>query len=390
MEKLKILFAGDFCIRGNAVENLDKETIEKNSAPVRTATSNRDISVVNVETVFTDVLSPAEKSGPALSSPLSALDYLKSYGFTIGAMANNHVCDQGYEKGLLSKQSVQDCGMLTMGYGKNLCEAKQPIRIEKKGMKISFLNYAENEFTAATPSKPGFAPINFYENAVQVREEKATSDFVFVMLHAGNEHCPIPRKGVKDFCRALIDAGADGVIISHPHCPQGISYYKEKPIVYSMGNFFMSDRDEGFSRWNTGYMADITINDDSSVTAVPVPYEFASDCSSFSFMEGERKELFLKYLDTLSKAAEIADEEEYQNLMYAWSIMYMEDMSGFIDSVKDDRTFNGEYMLFIKNAFSCESHREVMKNYFTVLTTGQLENFEEYKEKIKALQKLPF
>ena len=68
----------------------------------------------------------------------------------------------------------------------------------------------------------------------------------------------------------------------------------------------------------------------------------------------------------------------------------MEDMSGFIDSVKDDRTFNGEYMLFIKNAFSCESHREVMKNYFTVLTTGQLENFEEYKEKIKALQKLPF
>ena len=37
--------------------------------------------------------------------------------------------------------------------------------------------------------------------------------------------------------RAAIDAGADLVLGHHPHVPQGIEFYKEGVIAYSLGNF---------------------------------------------------------------------------------------------------------------------------------------------------------
>ena len=42
---------------------------------------------------------------------------------------------------------------------------------------------------------------------------------------------------------ACIDAGADAVIGAHPHILQGIEYYKGKPILYSLGNFWFDDYD---------------------------------------------------------------------------------------------------------------------------------------------------
>ena len=390
MEQIKILFDGDFCIRGLGCNMLYDEKIKEITEVISEKTSQYDYSVVNVETVFTDVLAPTKKSGPNLSSPLKALDLLNGMNFTIGALANNHTCDQGDEIGLISKKRIEDLGMLTMGYGKNLAEAQKAIRVEKNGIKISFLNFAENEFVAATSTTPGFAPIDYFENSKLVAEEKKISDYVFVMLHAGNEFCPFPRKGVIKLSHTLIEAGADGVIIAHPHCPQGIEYYKDKPIAYSMSNFFMSRDKGGFSLWNTGYMVDLSINSDKTVTIKPIPYEFESYCNYFKFMEGDRKDIFLKYLDELSAIITNTDEDEYQNLLYAWSIMYMNEYIPFLEKHSVDKSFDGEFMLYIKNAFSCESHNEVMTNYFKVHTTGKLNDFDKYIDKIQKWQELPF
>ena len=40
----------------------------------------------------------------------------------------------------------------------------------------------------------------------------------------------------------LIDAGADAVIGDHTHCLQGIDFYKGKPIVYSLGNYWFNGK----------------------------------------------------------------------------------------------------------------------------------------------------
>ena len=389
MEKIKFLFAGDFSVRGEGAKNLYKEKIDEVSAAVHHVTEQYDASVVNIETVFTDELSPVKKSGPTLAAPVKALELLSQMGFTIGAFANNHTGDQGAEKGLASMQMVAAIGMQTMGCGRNLEEAARPLRIEKKGVRISVLNFAESEFTPATESTFGFAPIDYYENGHQIRAEKEHSDFVFVMLHAGSEVCPFPRSGLRKLSYHYIDSGADAVIISHPHTPQGYEYYDGKPIVYSMGNFFMTKRTEEFTLWNTGYMADITICEDESVVFTPIPYVYGSYGEYFEVLSGSRKEIFLSYLDELSRILTI-DSEEYKKLEYSWSISYVKAAwNNFLEEMAKDKSPDGEFMLFNKNAFCCETHAEVLGNFFEVLTTNRLSEFEEQGKKISGWLKLP-
>ena len=136
-------------------------------------------------------------------------------------------------------------------------------------------------------------------------------------------------------------------------------------------------------------MAELIINSDKSVVLTPIPYEFDTRLNYFDFMSGERKDIFLKYLDTLSAIITDTPDTEYQNLLYAWSIMYIEDFSDFINEHRKDLSFDGEFMLYIKNAFSCESHNELMTNYFKLHTTDRLKEFDKYIKKIKKWQELP-
>ena len=391
MEQLKLLFAGDFCSRLGGLANLSDEIIEKVTAPIKKITSEYDISLINIETVFTDEPTPVKKSGPALSSPLKALDLLKSMNFKIGAFANNHVCDQGEEQGLKSKELVSNLGMKTLGCGKNLDEANKPLRMEVKGTKISILNFAENEFTAATPWSFGLAPIDMYENNKQIKAEKEVSDLVFVYIHAGNETCPFPRTGVKKLTKSYIESGADGVFISHPHTVQGIEYYMEKPIVYSTGNFFMGKRSPEKSLWNFGYMIDVLVDENKKVTVKPIPYEFGSDMDYFEILEGDKKEKFMEYINYLSDFVKNTDAKEYKMYEYAWSILYMEESwECFLEEMTKDMSPDGDFMLFVKNAYTCDSHQEVMQNFFEVYTTNRLNEFDKYKKHIRELQNIPF
>src|SRR5690606_4046893 len=62
--------------------------------------------------------------------------------------------------------------------------------------------------------------------------------FVVVLAHAGLEESPVPQWQWKSRYRALCDKGADAVIASHPHVPQGYELYNGKLIAYSLGNFY--------------------------------------------------------------------------------------------------------------------------------------------------------
>ncbi len=76
------------------------------------------------------------------------------------------------------------------------------------------------------------------------------ADLLVVTFHGGAEgpralHVPeaaeslgaAPRGDLRAWARAVIEAGADIVVGHGPHVLRGIEYYREKPIVYSLGNF---------------------------------------------------------------------------------------------------------------------------------------------------------
>jgi poly-gamma-glutamate synthesis protein (capsule biosynthesis protein) len=65
----------------------------------------------------------------------------------------------------------------------------------------------------------------------------ATVDVVVLSLHWGREFTEAPTAGQIALAHRLVDAGADVIIGHHPHVLQSVELYRDRPIVYSLGNF---------------------------------------------------------------------------------------------------------------------------------------------------------
>jgi poly-gamma-glutamate synthesis protein (capsule biosynthesis protein) len=60
---------------------------------------------------------------------------------------------------------------------------------------------------------------------------------VIVTFHWGVEHSSEPREAQRAVAHAVIDAGADLVLGTHPHVLQAVEEYRGRHIAYSLGNF---------------------------------------------------------------------------------------------------------------------------------------------------------
>jgi poly-gamma-glutamate capsule biosynthesis protein CapA/YwtB (metallophosphatase superfamily) len=60
---------------------------------------------------------------------------------------------------------------------------------------------------------------------------------VIVAFHWGGEGLDKPKPYQVSAAHQAVDAGADIIIGHHPHVLQGVEYYKDGVIFYSLGNF---------------------------------------------------------------------------------------------------------------------------------------------------------
>ena len=70
-----------------------------------------------------------------------------------------------------------------------------------------------------------------------VTEASKQAEFVIVSLHWGVEYKKVANSQQIGLAHALVDAGADLILGHHPHVIQGMEIYKDRLIVYSMGDF---------------------------------------------------------------------------------------------------------------------------------------------------------
>lgn len=78
-----------------------------------------------------------------------------------------------------------------------------------------------------------------------VEKEKFAGRFVIIFPHWGSEYEEKHNFTQTSLAHRWIDAGADLVVGSHPHVTQDFEIYKNKPVIYSLGNFVF---DQTFSR----------------------------------------------------------------------------------------------------------------------------------------------
>jgi len=214
-------------------------------AGVQSALDEADLRLGNLECAISRGGTPEHKSY-TLQAPPETAQALALGKFDLLSLANNHAMDYGYP-GLAETQTyLGQYGIATVGAGVNASAAHMPVLLERNGLRLAFLAYADvpveidgfdTHDWAATDTTPGIAWADPNQIAADVTAAKSQADVVIVLLHAGYELNSAPNANQRREAHAAIDAGAALVIGSHPHILQATEQYHGGLIAYSLGNF---------------------------------------------------------------------------------------------------------------------------------------------------------
>jgi poly-gamma-glutamate capsule biosynthesis protein CapA/YwtB (metallophosphatase superfamily) len=210
-----------------------------------------DIRVGNLECALTERNTPEKKSFP-LKAPLQTVQALSLAKFDLLSLANNHAMDYGYAGLVDTQATLSHSGIAMVGAGSNASNAHAPVIIEKNGLRLAFLAYADvmpenSGFDAhtwiATDTSPGIAWADPDRIESDVSAARLKADLVVVLLHSGYEINSAVSTDQRLEAHAAIDAGAALVLGSHPHLLQSIEQYHGGLIAYSLGNFVFDQYD---------------------------------------------------------------------------------------------------------------------------------------------------
>lgn len=364
MPNIKLIICGDFRAKDTTKIKVDEEIIG--------LFGESDIKICNFEApVYSEYAEPIKKSGPTIYQSPDSPFFLKQMGFNVILLANNHIMDYGKE-GCVSTIRAFD-GIITVGAG-HAKDAFSVRYIDIKGKKVGVCAFVQNEFGVVAHSDEdsyGAAWICSPDVPRIINNAKEKCDFLLVFPHAGVEHTAAPLPEWRKLYKQLIDFGADAVIASHPHCPQGWEYYQGKPIYYSLGDFYFDELTYD-DLWYKSIVVELSIGDS---------IETKEHLICFDDQTGEIKlDMSTRMRDYVDYSNKILhDDEEYYKYINAmcskrWAgskygllrglcgvslkmrIKYFFRLLGCMFLGNSDE-------MYLLNAFQCESHRWVIERY---------------------------
>jgi poly-gamma-glutamate synthesis protein (capsule biosynthesis protein) len=235
-----ILALGDIMTSRVVGQKMLKHGYDYPFIKVKDLLAGADITFANLETSIT----PGRQvlTGEMMfRSDIEVATILKRYGISIVSLANNHTPNYG-QNGLLDTfKYLSEAGVEYVGAGKNIDEAKKLKITKVNKIKIGWLAYNADDVVPASyqasDKRPGTIFMDIEKMKQDIISARPQADLLFVSMHAGAEYTELPNKTQIEFAHAAIDAGADLIIGHHPHVVQHLEKYKDKFIIYSLGNF---------------------------------------------------------------------------------------------------------------------------------------------------------
>ena len=243
-----LYFVGDMMldrsVRTSVVKNFggDYNKLFENLGELK----NADILFGNLEGDVSDIGNNVGSKYSFRMDPL-VLPALRNAGFDIVSFANNHVGDWNVPAFTDTLARLSSEGILQTGAGLTKSEAEKPAIIEKNGVRFGFIGFSDvgPNWLKATSTTPGILLASDPRIGEIIKNAKADVDVLITSFHWGIEYKKVHNVGQEKIAHLAIDSGADMVIGHHPHVIQDIEIYKDKPIVYSLGNFIF---DQYFSK----------------------------------------------------------------------------------------------------------------------------------------------
>lgn len=217
-----------------------------------------DFNFGNLESPITPSKQYHNSSQFIFNTPAEFTTGLAAYKFAILNLANNHANDQENLGLTFTRAFLDSQGIKHMGTGNTRVESWQGNMIERNGIKIGFIGATYGLSYGSLNSKQFVARLKDKQDLrASIEALKASSDFIVVSMHAGEEYTRAANTEQVAFAHAAIDYGADMVIGTHPHWVQPIESYKSKYIFYSLGNFIFDQ--EWSQDTKEGLVASVTL-----------------------------------------------------------------------------------------------------------------------------------
>jgi hypothetical protein len=176
----------------------------------------------------------------AFLTPTALAPRLREAGFTHLNLANNHANDYGLDGRRSTERTLSALGLTF--YGPLGTVAIDTVSRGDSSTVVGLVGFTTYPFA------PNLLDV---EGSVRLIDSlRPKVDLLVVTFHGGTEGAAAvntgpgpeflgkePRGDLRQWARAVIDAGADVVVGHGPHVLRGIEFYRGRPVFYSLGNF---------------------------------------------------------------------------------------------------------------------------------------------------------
>ncbi len=250
---IRFCLAGDIMLGRGVKRMSDRYGTGYPFAGTCSLTAGADITIGNLESPLTSAEYQSSSPWHFKGDTITAAQELKAAGFDMVSLANNHALDCG-SQGLFHCTEVLDtAGIAYGGLALTMVETSgdtvilaRPSYRWVKNKKIGLVAFCEPYLLdIAKDHRAGnIAPADSACVSRSIAATRDSCDIIVASFHWGTEYKDHPTRTQKKLGRLAIDCGAKIVHGHHPHVLQGVEFYRDGLIAYSLGNFIFDQREQ--------------------------------------------------------------------------------------------------------------------------------------------------
>jgi poly-gamma-glutamate capsule biosynthesis protein CapA/YwtB (metallophosphatase superfamily) len=250
-------------LTGQSMIRSDVRVHAPSSVPIITSLLKGDVVFTNFETTIVDEKKGQSHLNGRFLSPPEALDALKSFGFNLVSLSNNHAFDLKVPGIQNTLQEASRLNLAHAGTGNTIAEAAAPGYLHTPKGTVALVAQASgliDEGGSATATRPGVNELRVEGNQPNaedtqrilqsIRTARKQADLVIVYEHNHVFDKPFrtimleelperlaPPDWLKKWTHAEVDAGADIIVMHGAPLLHGVEIYHGRPIFFDLGNF---------------------------------------------------------------------------------------------------------------------------------------------------------
>jgi len=227
-------------VRATAV-GMDQRGVLVPGEHIASVMQDADILHISNEVPFAEECPPHTTGGYLVfCTPESYMDLLRYVGTDVVELTGDHFQDYGEEGMLYTLELYANEGLPVYGGGKDIFDARKPVKLEVNGNKIAFIgcNAKSPNFAQASDTSSGAYHCDMDYMAQAVQELKTEGYLPIVTFQHEERYSWSPNaQMLRDF-NIVAEAGAVIVSGSQSHVPHYAEFYGSTFLHYGLGNLF--------------------------------------------------------------------------------------------------------------------------------------------------------